>query len=271
MGKLSKLLASVRRGGQGFGFTARRVETSTNLVIVAALQEGNADLVKAVVGAGADALLLAPAEPTPPASLETQLGELLAAAAERPCGLLVSGDAPAASAWREGGLDFVVVTAEAPAALWRDHGDRVVQVGLDFDPLDVRALDALGVDAYVVETGRRAGQPLRVRDVARYRLLAGLTSRPVLVGIADQELAGELGVILRTGAEGIVLAPALVGSRPQEARACVAAFRDAANKLGPRRPIRRASEEEVPLVPRIIPSSPGPEEITLPEEPEFPD
>ncbi len=271
VGKLSKLLESVRRGGQGFGFTARRVEESASLVLVAALPEGDADLVRAAVAGGAEAVILAPGEPAQLARVSGQLGELLAAAAERPCGLLVAAAAPAASVWREGGLDFVVVTAEAPAALLRGQMEWVARVGLDFEPTEVRALDALGVDAYLIDSGQREGQALSIREVARCRLLAGLTSKPALVGVADEGLADELDVILQTGVEGIVLAPTLVGGRPDEVKANVAAFRAAVNKLGPRRPARRKPGEEVPLLPRVTPPAPGPDEITLPEEPEFPE
>lgn len=259
MGRLSKMLQNTRRGGQGFGFTAQPTETRASLAVVAALAEPRQDLIKAAIEGGADAVVLA--QPSGGDSVKVaELKQLIRAAADKPCGLAVADLKPDEAfepkAWLEAGLDFVVFTTDRPASVLLSEAERVARVDAGFEPADVRALDGLGVDAFIVAAEQRpAGSRLSVSEVVRFRLLAGLTGKPVLVSVRDEALAADLEVLAQIGLEGIVLEESLLGASAEGLRAHLATFREAVRNLGPRRAIRRRPGEEVPLLPRVGPTA----------------
>jgi hypothetical protein len=240
--------------------------------LVAALAEPRQELVKAAIEGGADAVILV--QPSAGAFAKAaELKQLIKAAADKPCGLAVvdpkSGEAFEPKAWPEVGFDFVVFTTERPASVLLSEVEKVARVHAGFEPADVRALDGLGIDAFIVAAEDRApGARLSVGEIARFRLLAGLTGKPVLVSVEDTALAADLEFLVQIGLEGIVLEGSLLGTNAAEVGARLATFREAVKKLGPRRAARRRLGEEVPLLPRVGPTAMPEQEAG---EPELPD
>lgn len=254
MGKLTKYLEDIRRGGQGIGFGASRQQKLPSLALVVALGKANPNELAATTAAGADAVMVAPAN----GDLTGLFGQLDGDGGMRARGVVLDGgtaplpDSP--KAWGEAGVDFVVFGEEQPAALLAGEVDKVARVAMDFDPVHVRALEALESDAFLLWLSRpEAGARLTVKDLIRVRLLVGSTGKPVLVGLGDRALVADLEALMQAGVEGVAL-----DGDSLDAEA-VKSFRQAIDALGPRRQPRRRGGEELPLIPRVpsTPAGPG--------------
>ncbi|MHB1005853.1 MAG: hypothetical protein ACYC3S_09450 [Chloroflexota bacterium] len=274
MTKLSKYLDNIRRGGQAFGFATRQAERPASLALVAVLAEPDPAAVSAALQAGADGVVFAFASATVLAEGGEAVKALVAAAGDKPRGLLLSAAAAEggtdAKAWADWGLDFVVLTEDQPAALLLGETEKVVRVGVDFDPMDVRAFDAVGADAFLLAAPAAQGNTrLSVKSLARYRLLIGLTNKPVLIAVANGVVTSDLELFAQIGAEGIVLETGVTGRKPEQVKAAIGKFRQAITKLGPRKPPKRRARSETPIIPRsAMQAGEGDEE---PDEPELPD
>lgn len=276
MSKLTKLVENARRGGQGFGFMARQTEAVPGLILIASLPASRPELVKAAIEAGADALVLSEGDATTADAVAVQ--RVVQVAGDRPCGLAVAGTEPAEAtrsrAWQEAGVDFLLLSPGNAAGLLLGELEKVAKIRADCEATEVRALDALGMDAFVVERAEdRAGARLSIADAARYRLLTALTGRPVFVGVENRDLVADLENLAELGVEGVLVGPATLGEDPAAVRGVLESFRSEITRLGPRKPPKRRQGQELPLIPRVAPpgSGGGEEEPGIPGEPDFPE
>ncbi|MHB1416390.1 MAG: hypothetical protein ACYC1C_14165 [Chloroflexota bacterium] len=272
MSKFAKLLQSVRRGGKEFGFTPRQGQAPPSLAVVALLPDAETSSVEAALAGGADAIVAAIGSAGKAVPALDDIKRLVGAAGDKPFGLAIRGTAaelevkPADLA--RAGVDFLLLTADQPAGMLSDDLDEVIQVKVDYEPTDIRALDALGFDAFLLTVeAAQANRRLAVAEVVRYRLLTALTSKPVLLSVGDRSALADLEVIRDVGVEGIALEPALLGKQAESIRSAIESFRDSIARLGPRRPPKRRGREEPVLLPHMTPSGPPEEEIG-PGEPE---
>jgi hypothetical protein len=248
-----KRLESVRRGGQTFGFAARAAAAPPGLAVLAVVPEVRADLVQAVSQAGADAVALSATWAA------VQDGEALKTAVEaaggKPVGLMLAssdqGPEPGSDWWGRSGLDFLVVDAGHPAALLAMEGAKLVSLPRDFDPMQARALDGLPVDGFVVASHHDGRPRLSIGDVARYRLLASGTGKPMLVVLGEVSDPGELKAANQAGVDGVVLLPAALSDDVAAASDVVSHLRDAVTRLGPRRSGKDRSNRATALLPRV--------------------
>jgi hypothetical protein len=247
---LIRFLEDIRRGGQGIGFGFRPQQRPPSLALVALAGPEDAKAVGAAVDAGADAVAVSPAAT---GELASGVKEVLEHAKDKPRGIALVGGTVAAptspSAWAEMGVDFVVLGDDQPAAVMTGEVERIARVAMDFDPVQVRALEALGMDAFLLTTtDLQPGARLSIKDLVRVRLLIGSTSKPVLVSVGDKGLLPDLEVLMQTGIEGVVLEAERLGST--SLADAVKLFREAIAKLGPRRVPKRRPGEELPIIPR---------------------
>lgn len=267
MAKLIKVLENVRKGGQGFGFTARHEQRPASLVLVVASEAEGA---VHAADAGADAVAFSGQWPGRP-NAKGRGSEAPDAAATKPRGLVL-GDGTVGDGkqeWGELGIDFVVLGDSQPATVLLGEVERMARVEPDFDPTEIRALEALGMDGFVLAAGGGGKARLSVRDLTRIRLLVGVTGKPVLVSVGDENLAASLEVLVQAGVEGVLLeGEALTGGQDAVAR-IVSAYRQAIDKLGPRRLLKRRAGEDLPIIPRAAPEAAGVE--SEPEEPGLPE
>ena len=273
MTKLSKYLDNIRRGGHAFGFAARQMERPASLALVAVLADPDPAAVSAALQAGADGVAFAFGGPAALAEGGEVVKALVGAAGDKPKGIVVSGTAAEGSldakAWADWGLDFAVFGEDQPASVLLGDTEKVARVGLDFDPMDVRAFDAVGADVFLVAAPEaQAGAGLSVKTLARYRLLVGLTNKPILIAVAGDSATADLELLAQIGVEGIVLEPSATGSKPEQVKA-VARFREAITKLGPRKPPKRREGSEMPIIPRA--AAQAGEDEGEPDEPDLPE
>ncbi|MHB1131276.1 MAG: hypothetical protein ACYC4L_02690 [Chloroflexota bacterium] len=252
MSRLLKLLEGVRRGGQSFGFAARLAAPQAPLAIVVAIEDTSAERVSAVVGAGADAVALAIPPQTFPQT--TVLESLAAAAGDKPLGLLFpgtgTGEPPADDWWQSSGLDFIVFSTEQSAALLSLDVARIVQVEIGLDPVLMRAMDGLTVDA-LVAAPRAASSELSVGDAARYRLLVGLTGKPMMVALNSIPTVAELKALVQIGIDGLLVMPAALSKNESELTKSLSDLRAVVGGLGPRRQPKGRDSRGVPLLPHL--------------------
>ncbi|MDA8217025.1 MAG: hypothetical protein M0Z94_05340 [Dehalococcoidales bacterium] len=266
MSKFIRLLQSVRRGGREFGLAPRQGQAPPSLAVIALLPNMETRSVEAALAGGADAIVATMESAGKATPTLDDIKELVGAAGDKPFGLAIRGTAaelevkPADLA--RAGVDFLLLTADQSAGMLSEELDEVIQVKADYEPTDIRALDALGFDAFLL-TGdaAQANRRLTVAEVVRYRLLTALTGKPVLLSVGDRSALADLEVIRDVGVEGIALEPALLGKQADSIRPAIAAFRDEIARLGPRRPPKRRGREEPVLLPHVTPSGPPEEEI----------
>lgn len=253
MSRFLKLLESVRRGGHGFGFTARAAAAPPSMVVLAVVPGVQAEVVRATAQAGADAVALAAtwAELQDGAALKAAVD----ASGEKPLGLMLAsadqGKEPQADWWGKSGLDFLVVGSDQPAALLAVEGAKLVSLRLDFDPMQARALDGLEVEGFVVASQDESQTGFTIGDVARYRLLASGTGKPVLAALSGASDQAELKALSQAGIDGVVLLPAALSPEVAAAGQIVARMKDEILRLGPRRAGKNRASQGTPLLPRV--------------------
>ena len=109
MAKLANLIKRATKGEPApLGFRSERAKPPASMVLVALAAKRWPQAASDAVAAGADALFLT-GRPN-----EKEIAEAIAAAGDRPCGLLVANDADL-SALHSAGLDFLVLSPDAPA------------------------------------------------------------------------------------------------------------------------------------------------------------
>jgi hypothetical protein len=266
MSKFVELLRQAARGGEsGMGFSLARkaaAQRAAMLLAVAlprndeapsrlASRNGGRDgasedmLARAALEAGAAALVL-------PLNAPGDQEAILKLAGERPCGAfaedrLTPADLEALAGM---GFDFVVLYAHhAPADLGTAKIGRVIAVDHTYDERLIATLNVLDVDAVLaaILPPAEQGQPLTFQAVMRYRLLADLVRKPLIV-LAQATLQPEdVATLWHAGAEALLLAGPVLGESAESLGAAVAAFRQAIAALPRTRRFRRAEEERVVL------------------------
>ncbi len=272
---LGEKLGRIARGtpvSMGFAAAALPPVPSMALVVKTAAL-GNA---VAAARAGADALLVeyAPAPGSPQPSdiipgISDIIEEIKAAASDIPVGLSVPpGSTGLEAEPRAAGdaVDFRVARVDgAPALILQPGGPRVfLYVGLRYPPILLRGLVALDIEGIVVENSRAAGTRLTVEDLVRYRMIADLSSKPIMAVVGPSLGPDDLVHLRDAGIEGALLD---VSTLPDaEAAGQVGKYREAIDSLGvPPQRTRRGVGGRAPILPSIpVPSS-------MEVEPEEPD
>ncbi len=258
MSTFLKLLEDVRRGGQGFGFTARIAGASPALAMLAVLPGLRPDLVEAASGA-ADAVGLEASLAEARAG-DSALSRCVAAAGKKPCGLWLTstgGEELPSDDWlRKAGVDFVVVSPEHPATMLTLDVAKLAQARLDMDPMDVRALDAVAVDGLIIPGVAEGPTGLSIAQAARYRLFAGLTGKPILVTVSASQGRAELRPLMQVGVDGVVLTLAALGEDKQGIGRALARLKDEIVALGPRRVAKARGGASAPLLPLVSADAP---------------
>ncbi len=185
MGKLSDLIKRVSTEPEpmGFGATARKARSS--LVLVAIVGERWPRLAGEAIDAGADVMLLTGR------LNDSDVKEAVSATKDKPCGLL-AGEASSEQLehLREAGVDFAVLSPNAPAASTVDQKlSLVLHMRDDLTDIQLRTIEALPIEAIYLD---REIAPLTIMRLVELQRVAGLARKPLLIqvapGIAKQDL-----------------------------------------------------------------------------------
>jgi len=247
MSKFVELLRQAARGGEsgmGFGLARQAVSPRTKMPLAVALPSQDGALARAALEAGAAALVLPP---------NATSGEtILKLAGERPCGVFAEDRLTPAdlAALAETGFDFVVLYAHhAPADLQAVKIGRVIAVDHTYDERLIATINVLDVDAVLaaVLPPAEQGQPLTFQSVMRYRLLADLVRKPLIVPAQAALRPEDVATLWHAGAEALLLSGPILGENAASLRTAITAFRQAIAALPRARRFRRAEEERVVL------------------------
>lgn len=231
----------------GFGVAAQKPPPTMVLLALAAdhWARGADD----AVAAGADAVLLAgrPAE--------KELAEAVSAAGGRPCGLLAADvSADQLARLRQAGLDFLVLGTQAPAsALLDEQLTFLLHLRDDFTDTQLRALDALPLDAIYAEREAAPATILRLMELQR---LSSLSRKPLLITVPPNSQQEDLLALRDAGVALIAL-----DMRDRSAADELRRLRGVIDGL-PRRRLRREERPEA-----VLPRAAG--EVVEEEEEEF--
>ncbi len=192
---MSKLVEKLRRVQttevRRMGFGAAANAKNASMVVIAAVLGGDA---AQAFAAGAD-FVLVPAGNDP-------AGAVKAAAEDKAVGL----DWPKANAAgvKDSGADFVVFDLDqASASIVRaEDVARVVVVDPSIEDSSLRALDALNLDAAIVQADLG---DLTVRDLLRYRRISAFLRMPVLIQVSRVPAGETLATLRDSGIDGVVL------------------------------------------------------------------
>jgi hypothetical protein len=247
MSKFVELLRQAARGGEssmGFSLGRKAAAQRSALLLAIALPSQDGALARAALEAGATALVL----PINASSGET----ILKLAGERPCGAFAKDRlAPAdLAALAERGFDFVILYAHhAPADLQALNMGRIIAVDHTYDERLIATLNLLDVDAVLaaILPPAEQGQPLTFQSGLRYRLLADLVRKPLIVPAQAALRPEDVATLWHAGAEALLLQGPVLGESAESLGAAVAAFRQAIAALPRTRRFRRAEEERVVL------------------------
>jgi hypothetical protein len=247
MSKFVELLRQAARGGEssmGFGLTRKAAAQRSAMPLAVALPRNDDTLARAALEAGAAALVLPPNAPG---------GEtIMKLAGERPCGAFAEDrlTLAALAALAETGFDFIVLYAHhAPADLQAVNMGRIIAVDHTCDERLIATLNVLDVDAVLaaILPPAEQGQPLTFQAVMRYRLLADLVRKPLILPAQAALRPEDVATLWHAGAEALLLSGPVLGENAASLRTTIAAFRQAIAALPRTRRFRRAEEERVVL------------------------
>jgi hypothetical protein len=165
------------------------------------------------------------------------LGRILAEA-RGPVGIVLGGDPE--SAGRDlgrviaEGFDFVSIYAHhAPASLLGAGIDRMLAAEYSYDLEEARALGALAdiFEASIVPP-ESYGEPLLVRDLARYRRLAGVLEIPLVAPTQKRIVPADVAPLRRAGVRALMIGAVSAGKSPGEFGAKTGEFKKAVEASG---------------------------------------
>jgi hypothetical protein len=228
MSKLSeRMRRAARTEARPVGFTTVATVPQPTILVIADLGAKEAAKAADIAAGGADALLVP--DEAADAVLKSTAGNGM------PVGVrLPRGDRARVAALREAGADFVVLGEESAAsALMEDDLGYILEVAGEPTDTDLRALDALPVEALLVPAVDGA---LTIRRSLGLRRVVAFARKPLMLPVGadadgtDLEALRELNVLL-------LLAPA----------PAVSGLRERVAALPPRRRRREESTVGVPL------------------------
>ena len=158
------------------GFGSARSKAPPTMLLAGLVSEGWASAVADAAAAGADLFLLT-GRPN-----EQELKGAVAAAEDRPCGLLTpQAGAEEVAQLREAGLDFVVLAPEAPAAALQDQELAVLlHVNDEITDIQLRTIDPLPLEAIYFEPD---AAPLTIRRQMELQRISGMARKPLLLQV----------------------------------------------------------------------------------------
>ncbi|MFZ5827357.1 MAG: hypothetical protein ACOY94_23910 [Bacillota bacterium] len=203
------------------------------------------DLARAAVEAGADALkvhlnVAHRASGTHFGSLAEErdrLAEIRQIAGNLPLGLVAGGQlgVPAPEVVGAVALGFRTISMYAhhlPAAwLGLEGAEFMAAPDYTYTPEEIAALGRTPIallEASVIHP-EGYGQPLTVRDLAMYSLIAERVSQPVVVPSQRKILPEDVDALHRAGVRGVMIGAVVTGRTPESLYAATQAFRKAVN------------------------------------------
>jgi hypothetical protein len=230
---LIRLATSVELGPLGFSTSARK--RAPTLIAVALVAERWPERIAEAVSAGADAVLLT-GRPR-----DDDVSRAVAAADGRSCGILMADDAQFS---RREGVDFTVVSTQAPAAVLQDDDggpSLLLYIRDELSDTELRAIEGLPIDGAMVDADT---PPLSIRRAIQLQRLSGLTRKALLIQVRSDVTEGEL-LTLRDA--GVALVAVDVRDR---GAAAISHLRTTIDALPARRRPRRRERSE-PVLPRV--------------------
>jgi len=215
MGKLVDKLQQIGQGGGGgIGFLGRtRGQAPRPAAIVVTLRAADSAAAEAAIKNGADAIIITGWKPS--TDLSALKSTLSASSALWGVESAAEGSAAASAitAAQEAGAGFVIVGPTAPATLLADKHEKF-DIGVAVDPpaddlglVLLRAENLLPVQVALLRT-RFANadlSQLTVAEFARQRLMLEGLRFPTLVSLREAPEAGYVKLLVRMGADGLVL------------------------------------------------------------------
>ena len=118
---------------------------------------------------------------------------------------------------------------------WALSLDKPLMAACDYSySLDeIRAMPAAGTDVLEASVipGAEYGQPLSMRDLIRYRLIAGAVNVPVVVPSQRRIQPSEVAALAETGVKGLMIGAVVTGREEASIAKAVAAFRRAIDEV----------------------------------------
>ena len=145
------------------------------------------------------------------------------------------------------GCDFVVFPAtDTPLAILQNNNEmgKVLEVEASLSEGLLRAANELPIDAVLIAGERGGGYSLTWQHLMLFRRFADLLTKPLLVSIPSNVMAGELQALWEAGVDGVVIE--VTAGQPQDK---LRELRQAIDELAFLSPRRRGKVE--PLLPRI--------------------
>ena len=195
MSKLAdKLRRALRLEAAPIGFRAAARERNPSLLIVVRLGSPDAKKAAAAVEKEADSILLSLSRPG-----ETDIGPVVEAAGELPCGVWSEGlDGEAVARLTAAGVDYLVIAADstpAPAILEEKAGYVLLLEG-ELSDSYLRSAELLPLEAVFLPQGKG---PLTVRALMDLRRIAVLTRKPIMMPVAPTAAGPELECLRDSG------------------------------------------------------------------------
>ena len=191
MAKLADLIKRATKGEPApLGFGSPREKPPASMVLVALAAKRWPQAAGDAVAAGADALFLT-GRPN-----ESEITEAIAAAGDRPCGLLAAGDADL-SALHGAGLDFLVLSPDAPArSLQNEDSTFLLRVRDDLTDIQLRTVDALPVDALFLDSN---SAPFTISRQMEIQRVSGLARKTIMLSVASDSTQDDLLSLRESG------------------------------------------------------------------------
>ena len=191
MAKLADLIKRATKGEPApLGFGSAREKPTASMVLVALAAKRWPQAASDAVAAGADALFLT-GRPN-----EKEITEAIASAGDRPCGLLVAGDADL-SPLHGAGLDFLALSPDAPARLLQNEDPTfLLHVRDDLTDVQLRTIEALPVDALFLDGG---SEPLTISRQMEIQRVSGLARKTIMLSVASDSTQDDLLSLRESG------------------------------------------------------------------------
>lgn len=271
-GKFIKRLEEIAAGGPpSIGFKAPQLPLPPALLLAVALPTMDAEHAKAAVEGGAEALIVRVSVQDNITKEEKKLKELLAAADDRPCGVVPVGgplfEMERLRQLQSLGFDFVVVSAhDTPEVMRLENAGKMMVVDHTLDDDLIKTINGLDVDAVEVSLARPEdfGRDLCIRDIMHYKRLRMLLRKPIIVRGERSVRPQHVADLFDVGVEGLLIDATVTGSDLQSIREATTSYREAIAELGP--PRRKDRTKSAPTIPPLKPSTGAVTEE--PEEPE---
>lgn len=214
------------------------------MVLAVHLPPSQAERAADAISQGADTIITGPFVQGRKAQ---EMARYVKGANNNPCGVWLGSGTPAQiSSAKKAGMDYVVLSLDAPAtALLGEEIGYVLALEGEVPDTMLRSLDGLPFDALLITM--EAGPPTLRRQL-EIRRLAGLSRLPLFLRMANEPTAEELKSLRDSGVIAVV-----VDGDQQESWAALPNLRQAIDGLPPRR--RRRQERLEAMLP--LKQSPG--------------